>query len=129
MEPGRAGPEGRRGSSGRGGAAGALCTLLVLAAVVAALAWVRFRRDQRAAEPIEPPPELWVDPAAARLEAAPGWADPRWIEELRAHLAHHAPFPVDAAERLALLESDLAALSFVERVDACRASAAAGLEL
>src|SRR5688572_8683742 len=73
-------------------------------------------------------PELWVDPATARIGTTPSWADPRWIERLQARLAEEAPFPLaHAAPALERLRSALAGLSFVECVERLEAAPDEGL--
>jgi hypothetical protein len=84
----------------------------------------------RASEPARAAPaDPWVDPADARVEAAPEWVDPRWLAHLALVLEAHGPFGVSALEELEVLRTALAALSFVERIGRCELSAARGLEL
>jgi hypothetical protein len=84
-------------------------------------------------EVAEPEPMRWVDPAEATVRETPAWADPRWLEHVHAVLAAHEPFALEGpearADALRPLAAELAALSFVERVERLAATPAGGLEL
>ncbi len=110
----------------RPGTAQALPALLVLA-LVFLLGLAHQVRSRARAGP--PHAEAWVDPAAARVVAVPAWVDPRWLDHLGLLLERQAPIPVAAAGELEALCAELAALSFVERIERCELSAARGLEL
>lgn len=104
---------------------------LVLFAILIGLGvggFLRWRATLPGAAPMALAPEgeaslvAWVDPADARLEGAPAWADPRWIEHLQALLARQEPFVVGTQGALEPLAEALAELSFVERVERCELS-------
>src|SRR5262245_37824544 len=99
---------------------------VVIATLVLGLA---VAHRARSATPVpETGPEVWVDPAGARVTEAPDWVDPRWLEHLHALLGRQAPLGVDGPEELETLRAGLEALSFVERVERCEVSPARGLE-
>jgi hypothetical protein len=110
----------------RPGTAQVLPALLVLA-LVFLLGLAHEARARGRAAPLLP--QVWVDPAEARVVAAPAWVDPRWLEHLGVLLEAQAPIEVAVAGELEALRAEVAALSFVERVERCELSVARGLEL
>jgi len=103
-----------------------LPALLVLA-LVFVLGLAHEARARGREEPLLP--QLWVEPAAAHVVAAPAWVDPRWLEHLGLLLERQEPIEVAGAGGLEALQAELAALSFVARVERCELSAVRGLEL
>ena len=106
-------------------AAQVLPAVLVLSFVLG-LAWVHRARSDRI---VGTTPEVWIDPADARVVAAPEWVDSRWLEHVLVLLEQQPPFGVEAPLELEALRAELAHLSFVERVERCELSSARGLEL
>lgn len=99
----------RVGSHRRAGAAGSL-TLVLIASF--ALVWFLFvlRADFARAG--------YASIAAdrARLDAGPGWVDPRWEEELRHRLAAHGDVSPDDRAAIERIRAELLELSFIESV-------------
>jgi hypothetical protein len=109
----------------RPGTAQVLPALLVVA-LVFALALAHEARARGREAPLLP--QLWVDPAAARVVTVPAWVDPRWLEHLGLVLEREEPIELATAGGLEDLQAELAALSFVARVERCELSER-GLEL
>lgn len=115
--------------AGSPGPAPALAQVLPAVVVVALVLGLTLAHRASSANPAQEAAQAaWIDPAGARVIEAPDWVDPRWLEHLHALLERQAPFGVGDLDGLETLRAELAALSFVERIERCELSPARGLE-
>lgn len=93
----------------RGGVLAAVC--IALALLFSAWFLYALREDVEAAEFTR------VDTSLARLDAGPGWVDPRWNAELASAVREIQSFRIDDTESVARVLDRLRALPFVSAVE------------